>query len=100
MKKPARSSDRANLEFYLSSPWKAIKRAFWAEPLNQYCHGIKGDGSKCMKPRGKWFQVDHIKPLPHGITFGDFLALSELSMLQPLCGGCHARKTLKERRAK
>lgn len=95
-----RSSERPNSRFYASAWWRAQKRAFWNEPTNQYCKGIRGDGSQCMKPRGPYFQVDHVKPLPHGLDFAQFMELSQLEDLQALCGACHARKTNKERKQK
>ena len=97
--KKSRSSARPNLAYYLSAWWQHQKAAFYAIPENQYCKGIKGNGQPCLKPRAKYFQVDHIKPLPQDITFEQFMELSELWMLQALCGGCHVRKTLKERRS-
>lgn len=89
-KKKRERQPTGNSDHYHSKEWKSFKRMFWAYPQNQYC-------IKCMTPRAKGFQVDHIEPLPHGITIGEFLERSSLHLCQAMCISCHSRKSAHEK---
>lgn len=72
--------------FYQSKPWRKLRNAFMADPVNGLCvecakRGVDTIATEC----------DHILPIKKG---GEAL---DPANLQPLCRSCHASKSAREK---
>lgn len=89
-KKREKRIPNENSPHYQSRYWRAKRKSFWSNPINQIC-------VMCKKPREKYFQIDHINPISKGCDLGTFIKETEEGGLQALCISCHAEKSAKER---